>query len=221
MTDQTTGVASRQPRFDLEQHQSVTVTVCDHLGLPWYTAQGRLVNLSQNGARLVVDQEIPLNGTVRIKLALPELGLEFYVGGAVCWIQPADQQQTGWIMGCSLRPGVPQRLLSRMAQGGVVERRFEPRSGQKVPVRVHTVNPAAEFAATLHNYSRGGFCLETENMVDPGQELELHLTHSTGARDVIGGTLRWALHVDNAWLAGCAFRTPDAFDRLSQCCPLE
>jgi hypothetical protein len=221
MTDQATNVASRQPRFDLEQQQPVSVTVCDHLGLPWYTAQGRLVNLSQNGARLVVDQEIPLNGTVRIKLAVPDLGLEFYVGGAVCWIRPAEEQAGAWTMGCSLRPGVPQRLLAHMAQGGVVERRFEQRSGQRIPVQVLAGDRGAEFAATLHNYSHGGFCLETENMVDPGQRLELRLTHANGDQTVIDGTVRWALHADNLWLAGCAFGAADTFDRIAACCPME
>jgi hypothetical protein len=102
----------------------------------------------------------------------------------------------------------------------VVERRFEPRSGQKVPVRVHAGNPAVEFAATLHNYSRGGYCLETANLVDPGQQVEIHLQHPNGSRATIGGTVRWALHVDNAWLAGCAFSSADAFDRIAQCCPM-
>lgn len=193
---------TRQARFALAHQIPIVVVVQDERGLPAATTKGWLLDISQNGARLAVESEIPLSGALRIRLTLTELGMEFYVGGSVCWTHPDPDTPGSWRIGCSLTPGIPERLLSRLAQTGVVERRFEARSDEIVSVQA-TIRGGRTIAAGLQNYSRKGFCLQTTEVLTPGEIVHLRIQGPDGRLAAIQGVVQWTAAHKGSHLAGC------------------
>jgi len=168
----------------------------------------RLLDLSRHGAKISGSTEIPTGNSIRLRLTIEELGLEFYVTGAVCWCKPSDD--ASWLLGCSLQPGFPHGLLDRLADRGHVDRRFDARFQEEVSLSAFWELGGARVPVTLRNYSQGGFCVHSSRPSVPGKRLHLKINQS----QVIISTVQWELEVGGGYMLGCIFLNPRDFDRL-------
>ena len=57
--------------------------------------------------------------------------------------------------------------------------------------------------ATLQNYSRGGFCIESRTAYVPGQAIRIILPEPVN-RD-IDGEVQWQMALEDAYVLGCRF----------------
>jgi hypothetical protein len=200
---QHTDTTPRPPRFALTERLAVAVEVNDDRGLPVHATTGWLVNISQNGAQLAVPRELPLSGSLRLKITLTTLGMTFYVGGSVCWTSPSPSAPGEWVIGCSLGPGIPERILSRMVTGGMLERRASARTEEPLLTNL-IIDDTQELAAAVQNFSDGGFCLQAETQLSPGQKVRLQLPQVSDSIRTVEGVVQWSIAFNGSCLMGCS-----------------
>jgi hypothetical protein len=182
------------------------VEIHDERGLPAGATHGSLVNISQNGARLSVPCELPLSQNFRIKITLPELGMTFYVRGAVCWTRRDPASKEEWIVGCSLQPGIPEAILSRLVTGGIIERSGSV-PAETLPQATLSIDGLTQVMASVQNVSRGGFCLQSRTPLLPGQKVRLQLPQVSDSSTAVEGVVQWSIAADGRCLIGCALQS--------------
>ena len=98
----------RDARLPLKGKQAVTITfdANGHL-MPRSVISGRILDLSERGIGLEVDDEIPLSNTVRLSFRIVQLALDLHVSGRVCWSRRDDEGR--WQIGCTLCPPLPSQ----------------------------------------------------------------------------------------------------------------
>jgi hypothetical protein len=158
-----------------------------------------LINLSQGGVRLSATAALPLGKSIRIRLRVEELALEFYVAAEVCWSRPEGDGTH--LVGCRFTPGIPSAMLGRLACGGMIDRRVTARSKDAVQMRLTTEQGDSEKTVVLQNHSPGGFCILVRRPIEP--ETRLFLTRKGDRQPLLTGRARWQLQASREYLIGC------------------
>ncbi len=174
----------------------------------------RLVNLSSKGAKLSVSEQLPRNRAIRMKLAVDELGLSFYLATRVCWTtQAADGM---WFVGCELSPNVPESILKHITEGGRLERREDDRRPvlHQVGVCRKALFRLKEERGELRNFAAGGMCVSTTAPAKLGEKLAVRF--GQGAEiPLVEVVVRWQMQQGEHYLIGCEYADPGSFAMLT------
>jgi hypothetical protein len=204
-----------EPRYEIAGDQAVQLVVepTDHRAQP-LTLSGRLMNLSASGAKLAVAAQLPPHKTLRLRMRIESMSLELYVSANVCWASHGGADQC--ILGCRLSPRLPPGMLSHLTAGGRLDRRDSARESQLRTLRVvrDRVAGGAAQSATVHNYSRGGLCLEATTPARIGERIGIVLDQPS--KPAIQVVARWQLQQGNRCIIGCGYAEADTFERLEQ-----
>lgn len=202
--------SAREWRYVLRDSPEVTVTVRWGLWEDTRVHHARLFDLSQHGAKLLSSEPISVDEGIRLELEIEEMGLAFYVAGSVCWSKPAEGDT--WMFGCSLQPGLPEGVFDALAKGGNVDRRFDPRLERQLDLEALWDLNDDVTRVMLQDFSRGGFCIWTDQAGNPGGRL--HLRFSEPSNLMVVAKAMWQLKVVDGYLVGCSFLNERDFDRL-------
>jgi len=172
----------------------------------------KLVDLSKNGAKLSSELEIPTGDSVRLKLSIDDLGIEFYVDGKVCWSKSEDDGLS--LFGCSLGAGLPEGLFDRLATGGQIDRRFDSRFDEEIEVSAFWDIGGTKVPVTLRNYSLGGLCVLAKHPIVAGQRV--HLCVEEPENWIIVASAQWQLEVSDGYLIGASYLNPKDFERIEE-----
>ena len=207
--------AVRDARFQLDGKHEVTVTIEpeDHRQEA-KVCSGSLLDLSRGGARFRLPIDVPVANTLRVKFALTDLGMEFYVGASVCWSKP--DEEGFWQLGCLLNPYIPAGLFERLSSGGRMDRRDTPRAEHTLNVPVFWEMAGQRVEGVLQNYSRGGFCVHVNRPGKPGQRLQVQLDGEQTL--VVVAHSEWQLEHKDGFYVGCSFVNTRGFARLDEFC---
>ncbi len=191
--------SGRDIRFVLTEPISAVVTVEseDHrLDDEHYAAE--LVDLSQSGVKLNVPQEIRSDRLIRLKVTIKELGMEFYVAGSVCWCRPS--LDGAWLVGCSLRPGFPPRLLERLAAFGHSDQRGGEQGLSGAELLVCSEDGEDWEPAQVQKFARGGVCILSDRTRNLGERLSFKINQLR-----LSSRVQWQLSVGENYVIGCSF----------------
>jgi hypothetical protein len=206
---------SRQLRYVLQEDHFVTVTLeSDRVRLDNSIYRGRLIDLSENGAKLELPKPVAVDDSLRIKLAIDDLGVELYVMADVCWSEPVAEDT--WQLGCKLQPAIPKKLFDCLADRGSLDRRSVPRLDETVELNGFWELEMQSVPVFLQNYSRGGFRVLTQHPGKPGQRL--HLSLGKNGKHIVVANVRWRMNLDAGYLVGCRLLNKRDFVRLQQLC---
>lgn len=172
-----------------------------------------LVDLSAAGARLRLANPIELHEAVQVRLNVKELGLDFRCVSDVCWVRPEEQ---GWSVGCEFYSDLPDRILTKLARGGYLERRTDERFQVKLQATLREeLNASRSHQVTIDNYSSGGFRFNSAAAIAVGQRVLLNIRDSKGNRVTIPARALWQVGTVEGHAVGCCFLNGDGFDRLT------
>ncbi|MCA9187785.1 MAG: PilZ domain-containing protein, partial [Planctomycetales bacterium] len=170
------------------------------------TFEAKLLDLSQNGARLVVPNEVPNTRNLRLQVRVDELGLELHLAAGVCW---CNRDETGrFQIGCEIKPGIPPRILEKLSEGGKVDRRIEAEYESPTELHVSWTPKGRKEVVRVQNFSRGGFCIFTNRDVVAGAPFHFTIMQKNGDPLIVGAKIQWRLESDGGYLVGCSFLTP-------------
>ena len=215
MSQETVDSEIRDARFQLDGQHPVTLTVepDDHREEP-LILHGTLVDLSRSGLRITIGQPVPTQRPIRVKFQIQDLGMEFHVGGKVCWTRSDGQAK--WQMGCALKPSIPSGLFERLSQQGSIDRRESPRADRDLNIPVYWQLAGQRIDGTLENYSQGGFCVVTNRPGRQGEQLEMKLDGHDML--IVAARCEWHMPLAEGYLIGCSFVSPRGFERLDAYC---
>ena len=151
-----------------------------------------LIDVSQHGARLTSSSRIPVDDAIRLDLIVEDLGMEFHVAGKVCWNEQADDGS--YLTGCVLEPWLPDGVLDRLAKGGRLDRRFDPRFSEDIKLAARRESIDGHVPVTLRNYSNGGFCFLSSESLTLDERLLFCVDQTKNV--LIVATLIWQLRVE-------------------------
>ena len=170
MNDPSTGnAADRNASYQIAGGQATSVLVERGPGSELERFSASLLELSRTGTKLLVSSYIPFGAAVRLNLAVEDLDLN--VLAEVCWILPSRGSQ--WRLGCSFNPEHSEESLVALASSGRLERRDETRHLAKLPAIANWELGDTNTPVTIHDYSRGGVCLLTDQPGKIGYRLLL------------------------------------------------
>lgn len=174
----------------------------------------RLVNLSSKGAKLSVAMQLPRNRAIRMKLAVDELGLSFYLATRVCWTTEAADGT--WFVGCELSPNVPESILKHITEGGRLERREDDRRSvaQSVGVCRKGFFRTREERGELRNFASGGMCVSTTAPARLGEKLAIRFGQGTEI-PLVEVLVRWQMQQGEHYLIGCEYVDSGSFAMLT------
>jgi hypothetical protein len=201
--------SERAVRYTISNGPVVTINVVE-LYQPDRIYQGRLVDLSQCGAKFSVPEEIATNKSIRLKISVAELGMEFYVAGSLCWAKPGPDGN--WFAGCSLEPGLPKNFFDQLARDGRINRRVHDRFDGFTNLGACFDVDGELTPVTLKNYSAGGFCVLSQVPAPIGHRFNLCIAEPEEA--VMPSQTQWQLAVRDGYLIGCLLLDSNDFERL-------
>ncbi|MBA4016522.1 MAG: hypothetical protein C0483_04985 [Pirellula sp.] len=174
----------------------------------------RLVNLSSKGAKLSVSEDLPRNRAIRMKLAVDELGLSFYLATRVCWTTKGENGS--WFVGCELSPNVPESILKHVTEGGRLERREDDRRPvvHEVGVCRKTMFRTKEDLGVLRNFASGGMCVSTTAPAKLGEKLAMRFGRLAEI-PLVEVVVRWQMQQGEHYLIGCEYADPGSFAMLN------
>ena len=211
MPDTVNYEAQRGVRFDIDGDHSVELTV--HSGnlfeMPCVYS-GQLLDLAPTGAKLSVPAQITTGSYVRLQISVEDIALRFHVAGIVCWCRLGEDGT--WLAGCSFNPWLPEGLFDRLASGGRVNRRNDPRLKQLMGLSGRWGLADANITANLHDYSHGGFSVVSKHAGGIGQRFHLFLPEPSNC--LIVGESQWQLAVEDRYMIGFSFLNSKDFGRL-------
>ena len=211
---------TREVRYMLSKAPAVKVTAVFNKYYPdgkFYREEeavyeAKLIDLSKQGAKLSSATVIPTGESIRLQLSIVELGIEFYLDGKVCWSKKETDESS--LFGCALSARLPDGLFDRLAEGGRLDRRFDPRFDEEIELSAFWEFRGTQVPVTLSNYSRGGFCILTKHPIVAGQQL--HLCVEEPEHCVVIASAQWQLEVTSGYLIGASYLDPRDFARIEK-----
>lgn len=203
-------VGSRvEPRYEIDGELGVIVFIEpeDHRAEP-IELNATLLNLSASGAKMSVPTALEQDRLLKIKLIVEKLGVSFYLQARVCW---AERDGAASIVGCALKPNIPEGVLSHLAAGGRLNRRDQDRRTAAIQVGLGRtgIRLWSREKAELRNYAAGGVCLETGKTAQLGETLRVRF--ATDQVDGVDVTVRWVMQQGERFLMGCEYKDPAGF----------
>jgi hypothetical protein len=194
----------KSTRFEFAAGQTVSIALepDSHRGKP-RVVSACLLDLSSHGAKLAVSIPLPKNKSLRVKLTLEQLAMEFYVSAKVCWT--AHEDETGSVIGCQFCPRLPDELLGHFAAGSLRNQRKRDRKKCGATIKILREQSAycEVETAILQNHSAGGFCIETKQPAVPGEKLLI--VSESAEQAVTIAVIHWQLQRQDKYLQGCAY----------------
>ena len=213
---QAEAVKSREAlRFEILGDRQATLEIePDDLRSEALILAARLVNLSSKGAKLSVSEELPRNRAIRMKLAVDELGLSFYLATRVCWTTQGEEGM--WFIGCELSPNVPESILKHITEGGRLERREDDRRPvlREVGVCRKALFRMKEERGELRNFASGGMCVSTTAPAKLGEKLAMRFGQAAEV-PLVEVMVRWQMQQGDHYLIGCEYADPGSFAMLT------
>lgn len=191
----------REPRFPVPAANVVNVEVVKQDCQAAPQGAGKLVDLARGGAKLLLNESLPLDDVVELRLHCDYLNLDLRMTAAVCWCQPEKDK---WALGCRFVPPLPPDTMERLFVTGLLERRFFQRHPRRVAVRAQWEMEAGFLPATLWDLSDGGFCLLMPVPRTMGGRV-LVLAGDEPKTVTVPAKVQWEMRVPEGYLAGCQF----------------
>jgi hypothetical protein len=173
--------------------------------------RGQLVDLSANGAKLNLDALLTYG-----EIIVPLLDVSTAFTATVAWSKQTASRHY-WLAGCSFNEELPPEVVERLATGGAIDRRTDPRIPATMPVMAQWQMMDDFLPGTIRDFSNGGFCLECAGSYPIGTKVHLKLESG----QFVVGIVRWMAQRDDQRLYGCQFaestrsRDADAIRRMS------
>lgn len=161
---------------------------------------GRLIDLSQNGAKCCINKSLQFSETVAWRLTMPALDIAAAIKSKVIWTRTTDT--SNWLVGCSFDEALPNVILDRLARAGFINRRRHPRSESDLPgvARSELCNQSSPVSVV--DYSYGGFRMLSDQPKPIGAKVLLNF-HPHGS---VFGIVRWCSTEGDIHSVGCEFR---------------
>ena len=204
--------ASRETvRFTFTEAQMVSITLDDDGGSEPQQIAACLLNLSPQGAKLAIPDELPTGKSFRLKITVPQFALDFFVSAKVCWT--ASDGESGSVIGCQFDPGIPNGMLGCLAAGSSLDRRGSSREKTKTKLEIvrEGARPSAKEKVLLHNYSVGGFCIESWQPMNLGGRFRIV---SEKQDVVVDATTHWLIKHSGVYTLGCGYVEQGGSDQL-------
>jgi hypothetical protein len=110
------------------------------------------------------------------------------------------------ILGCSLQDTIPNEVLERLANEGVINRRTDGRFRIAQPATVRWPNCPETLQVELRDYSSGGMKLWSSEPIP--DDVRLRLSFERGGKEVaLIARSVWTRPSEGGWVSGIAFTT--------------
>jgi hypothetical protein len=178
---------------------------------------GRLVDVSEQGVRLLLKQPLPPETVVHIEASFEGGDVALDVIATVRWSH--QDKLDGWLVGCNVLPSVPEDAFDYLAENGNSNRRLTIRNQGQVELVGYWDLDDACSKIILQDYSHGGFRVLTSHPGKPGQRL--HVSLGGLLTQLIVAEVRWRMTIESGHLIGCQFLNHRDHDRLCYLCELD
>jgi hypothetical protein len=205
MADIPGSILNQDCKYQVRPGAEITVRIV-HPGLPddGEKTHATLLDLSPQGAKIEVNQLIPVNESVTLEIACPEVCCTIMVAGAVCWCSSVTNGRL--VLGCRFDPRIPDQQLEAFVAQGVLERRQYQREGVSLMLRARwEFCPEAE-EAELVNVSVGGLCLHSLASHTPGSRVLLQYVgecEDSEAGVAVKAKILWQMETEEGFVTGC------------------
>lgn len=117
MTLQRWAFTGRRPRHAANGDEAVSVSIERPLGSPG-GSEAQLVDLSRQGARLVVGDPPAENEPIVFRLSDEHTGIDLALPGAVRWLTKQDDGR--WLIGCEFTEELSLEMLGELFLCGIL-----------------------------------------------------------------------------------------------------
>ena len=177
------------------------------------TVSAELVDISLNGAKLLLPICLPFEESIDIRLDVASVGLRIDVRAAVRWVRPAGGE--AWFAGCVFNSELSDDVIQKLIAGKCLERRSNPRQKISLQAVIHWGLFTEDTPASLDTLSPGGFSMTTTNTGRVGERILLHIATSDGSEAVVQAQLQWRLETDDGYQVGCSFLNGHGYAALT------
>ena len=203
--------SSRYNIIDLEATQ-VTIIIASEDGGQRH--EGTLAELSSKGVRVALGVCLEKDTPVQFNLSVPSVGLEFSCLAHPRWFQPRDADS--WWVGCELMEVISDEMIDALARGGLIDRRRDPRYPISFPAIVKWELGDRPMEVELLNYSKGGFCIISQEGSGLHSERVMLQVSSHSRNAIIPCRVMWQQKEEQGFVAGCSFTGSDGFVKLRE-----
>ena len=174
--------------------------------------QGKIVDLSENGAKLSVADVVPMDSSVELDLEFPDPDMAVTTNATTCWSRSKQGKQ--WWLGCVFNDRIAGSKLTKLYDAGFIERRQDVRFEIELDGAVSWESSRDWSPATVIDYSVGGFCLISCKPPKPGTRILLWLATPDAEVARIPAVVRWDCEHGEKFKFGCSFVNRDSFPVL-------
>ncbi|HJT34587.1 MAG TPA: PilZ domain-containing protein [Pirellulales bacterium] len=118
MTLQRWAFTGRRPRHPAADDEAVSVSIERPLGSPGTDGEAQLVDLSRQGARLVLGAPPAENEPIVFRLSDKHTGIDLALPGAVRWLTKQDDGR--WLIGCEFTEELSLEMLGELFLCGIL-----------------------------------------------------------------------------------------------------
>lgn len=167
---------------------------------------GEVVDVSRNGAKVVINDLVPSEETISLRLMISELAINELIVAAVRWTRAVDFGK--WHMGCAFEVPLPDSLLTRLTSDGYLEIRREPRSELNLPGTVRGTAGDESMPIRLRDASSGGVRFVGAMACNLGEAVLLDVELPDGQSCCFGLNVIWQIQREDGYHVGGSF-TPE------------
>jgi len=207
----------RSPRFKAIDDREIAVSIRRAAGGVPQEIPGKVLDLSQGGAKLAVSSEVPLQETIEVRFVVPEVETQHVVTATVCWARTSGG--SGWRLGCAFAAELPEPLLSALAVHGYIDRRECGREASGIATTVQWELTRDASPVQLQDVSLGGFSMSCPQSVSAGTRFRLAMTGPNGEAMIIPAVVRWQRKATDGYTLGCSFLEASGYQQLEQAVP--
>lgn len=208
------GVNRREPRYHVNPEFNIRVAV-RRAAMPNQEISGKVVDMSQSGARLVLESSVQFQEAITVYLVCEEMGLDIALSSNVCWLRQGRGPEE-WVLGCAFDPELPADYLEDFFRNGLLERRSNPRLPLDMEARALWELSNEPAPIRLVNVSQCGFCMTTSNMVEVGRRVRLFVDRANRPELQIDGRIQWAMRNGEEQVLGCHLVNTSGYDSIGE-----
>lgn len=186
------------------QSNKIAVTVYQLVGQSLHSLAGRLLDLSRDGAKLLVPSKVEIGDAVGLNIHFDKLAQPISTAGTASWTGYQGPEE--WIFGCSLAEELPADLFRQIKDSGCLERRADSRKAIDVVGEVTFLKQAdTSFNVQITDWASGGFCVHVAQPLEFGDEILLKVKTAKNFCVHIPAEVRWNKRVVGGYSVGCRF----------------
>lgn len=173
---------------------------------------GQLADLSRHGVKISIDGKLEIGREATLRIEVPSMNFSTERSAIARWQQPRDAKT--WWTGCQILPPFDETTIEGLAAAHVLNRRRDPRYELDLPAKVRWELTDQLIDVTVKNFSKGGFCVQFPQRVQPTSERLLLVIDQNGQSVTIAARCMWQGPVAGGYAVGCSFTSVEGFLKL-------